>query len=685
MELPDSHKADSSDRFGQVAIVLLFACLALVGFDWLYSSKPFYPYPEGITLALSALAIATVACSRLVSGSRMWLIGVISCVEVALGASSHVFSLGLCFGIGAVGFMRALATKQGKAWLWLVMPFCACIFLYIRNGSFNPVSLIMPLAAVFVGLLLESKKWARQGMKIAAIAFFPFPYLFHLLNAQLPFWGDGLGTFTSHTGNPLAEVGKVFLIVLLSISALSAITLFQQRGICQSSEEDSSKPVLVAALYILVGITSYLKTAQPLAHVEYIMCPILLVSLLGQPALRLKGYRYVWFFRVATVSVILAMLIGFIAFQTNLQQADITVAKWIKARKPAPTGSVSIKDIPIDLIRTTVAMEDRGFYEHKGFEPSSIHRAIRVNLRAKQVKQGGSTITQQLAKNTFLSMGRTASRKFDEFFLTVALEQQLTKDEILEAYFNRIRYGLGTVGIQEASQKYFRKSAKNLRLYEAVILVSLVPSEPQTMEEVYEGLARRGTVINRIYTRYSDKYSWSVLEKVAVVPAGMAIYPDKTAWDRGATDSLPPVIQGVSLYSFTDKLNARPIYFLNPDLKKRLDEFCDDAHQEVDLVGLDYQSAFTEDSMHGGNADSSAHAYGQALDVSGFRFDDGSVVSVSELAAGKKDERVDWIIARLKKEFDVVIDWRNESGQHSDHIHVEVRATRTSIPREPVF
>ena len=137
---------------------------------------------------------------------------------------------------------------------------------------------------------------------------------------------------------------------------------------------------------------------------------------------------------------------------------------------------VSIKELPRYVPQAFIAIEDRRFYSHQGIDPIGISRAILRNVLRRGVTQGGSTITQQLAKNLFLTQERTLMRKLQEAVLALWLEHNFKKDQILELYLNRVYFGSGAYGIESASQRYFTKSAKQLSLPEAATLAGLVRS-----------------------------------------------------------------------------------------------------------------------------------------------------------------------------------------------------------------
>jgi penicillin-binding protein 1A len=139
--------------------------------------------------------------------------------------------------------------------------------------------------------------------------------------------------------------------------------------------------------------------------------------------------------------------------------------------------ALKLGDMPKYLPEAVIATEDRRFYHHFGIDPIGLVRALTVNMRAGRLVQGGSTITQQLAKNLFLTPERTWQRKLQEALLAIWLERKFTKDQLLEIYLNRIYLGAGTYGVDAAARRYFGKSAREVTLYEAAILAGL-PKAP---------------------------------------------------------------------------------------------------------------------------------------------------------------------------------------------------------------
>ena len=148
----------------------------------------------------------------------------------------------------------------------------------------------------------------------------------------------------------------------------------------------------------------------------------------------------------------------------------------LAVRGEMPGANVALKELPPYLPKAFIAIEDRRFYSHHGIDPIGIARAAVANILHRGVSQGGSTLTQQLAKNLFLTQERTFQRKLQEVELALWLERKHSKGEILELYLNRVYFGSGAYGVEAAAQRYFGKSARNVTLDEAAMLAGLVKS-----------------------------------------------------------------------------------------------------------------------------------------------------------------------------------------------------------------
>jgi penicillin-binding protein 1A len=205
--------------------------------------------------------------------------------------------------------------------------------------------------------------------------------------------------------------------------------------------------------------------------------------------LRVRGFARA-FLDLTSEAVTLGLGAAVVMLMLAIPAFQETSENWLKTQELAVTfldryghevgrrgirydDSYKLEDFPDTLLKAAMATEDRRFYEHWGIDPIGTFRALLVNARGGGVVQGGSTITQQLAKNLFLSNERSLERKIKEAFLALWLEFHLTKDEILKLYLDRAYMGGGTHGAVAAADYYFGKSARDLTLAESAMLAGL--------------------------------------------------------------------------------------------------------------------------------------------------------------------------------------------------------------------
>ena len=166
--------------------------------------------------------------------------------------------------------------------------------------------------------------------------------------------------------------------------------------------------------------------------------------------------------------------IGWVKYEAVTKELSIDEAiAQIKAKE----NYTNIDDISLTFINAMVAVEDRRFYMHNGVDVIGIARAFAKNIKDKNLTEGGSCITQQLAKNMYFINDNTFSRKIAEIFVSVELEKKLSKKEILELYFNVIYYGSGYYNVYDASMGYFNKTPAKISDYEATLLAG-IPNAP---------------------------------------------------------------------------------------------------------------------------------------------------------------------------------------------------------------
>ena len=207
--------------------------------------------------------------------------------------------------------------------------------------------------------------------------------------------------------------------------------------------------------------------------------------------------------------------------------------------------SLRLADLPAALPEAAVAIEDRRFWSHPGIDLLGMGRAFAVNLRAGQLRQGGSTITQQVAKNLFLTNARTIRRKVQELMLTLWLEQHFTKREILEIWLNRVYLGSGTWGVDAAARLYFGVSARKLNLWQCAVLAGLprAPSRINPRADPAAAAARGREVLAAMAMTgaITQSQAQAAAAQIAFPPAGGLAAPWFADWaSEQAQAVLPP-------------------------------------------------------------------------------------------------------------------------------------------------
>jgi penicillin-binding protein 1A len=244
-------------------------------------------------------------------------------------------------------------------------------------------------------------------------------------------------------------------------------------------------------------------------------------------------------------------------------------------------ANVALKDLPPYLPKAFIAIEDRRFYSHYGVDPLGIARAAVANLLHRGVSQGGSTLTQQLAKNIFLTQERTLLRKLQEAELAFWLERKYSKAEILELYLNRVYFGSGAYGVEAAAQRYFGKSARHVTLAEAAMLAGLVKS-PSSLapNRNPEGAEKRAQIVlaamaDAKFITEAQAQAASVHPAISVKPAGADTINYVADWIGEVLDDLigqveqsivvettiDPKLQSVAEAAVIDELAAKSVKF----------------------------------------------------------------------------------------------------------------------------
>lgn len=159
---------------------------------------------------------------------------------------------------------------------------------------------------------------------------------------------------------------------------------------------------------------------------------------------------------------------------------------------------VPLSQISPTLPRAVIAAEDDTFFEHEGYNWAAIVKAAKYDWNKKRLARGASTITQQLARNLYLSRSKNPFRKLKEFLITLKLERELTKDRILEIYLNVVEWGQGVYGAEAASQHYFKHPASKLSAPESAFLASILPNPKKLGKGGFRMTKRAGAILRRM-------------------------------------------------------------------------------------------------------------------------------------------------------------------------------------------
>ncbi|MEX0990329.1 MAG: PBP1A family penicillin-binding protein [Actinomycetota bacterium] len=194
---------------------------------------------------------------------------------------------------------------------------------------------------------------------------------------------------------------------------------------------------------------------------------------------------------------------------------------------------IAFRKMPRSLRQAVIATEDAEFYDHPGVDVSSTVRAALANIRSGELEQGGSTITQQLVKNLYTGADRTISRKVDEALIAIKLEQQLSKDEILQKYLNTVYFGQGAYGVQAAARTYFDRDAKQLTVQQSAALAGLLaaPTHWDPLEHPEQAAERRSFVLHRM----ADEGYLSPLRARSLARKDLQVVERQDSWTDGGS------------------------------------------------------------------------------------------------------------------------------------------------------
>lgn len=253
------------------------------------------------------------------------------------------------------------------------------------------------------------------------------------------------------------------------------------------------------------------------------ICLMLAFCALGVIAVKRVGMPVVTMYKEATKDVAKSSKDTFQAEQTSLVY-DVDGNEIKKLKQEKDVSYLDYEDIPDAAKLAIISIEDKNFTTHHGIDIEGIARAgVSLVLNRGNITMGGSTITQQLARNVFLGYEKTYSRKIKEMFIAVALEQKYTKQEILEFYLNNVYFANGYYGIESASEAYFNKEAKDLSISQIAFLCS-IPNSPNRYDPYKHKdstLKRRDRILKNMYEDgyiSQSQYEKSLDEKITIMP-----------------------------------------------------------------------------------------------------------------------------------------------------------------------
>jgi hypothetical protein len=517
--------------------------LELIVLDLFISTADPYPYAAWAGTS-AAVAFAVFAALRPAPVGRLvdWV--------------SAFFTTALL--VGASFYLRPL----GAAEVWA---YSAVIFA-IATGARKrtaPGATVAFIRKCLLALILGWTAFAGYG------ALFPAALAGGVSNKWL---GDGLGNYSlaqapQQSGAILNGWGFVTTIVLalliINALALAVSSLFEavdgKYRLCNVVIISVSAAVLCSLLFsaqqspvfLTIGtIPGTWLLALSLGGIGYAAAPPRLTQVRAKaPSRGSRRFEGGWVAGgVGALLIAAAVCHMLLAQRIRLYDGKLTPARY---REYA-----GLSMIPQTMQDATIAMEDHSFYHHHGFDFVAMHHAIRMDIRDGRIEEGGSTITQQLAKNLFLTKDRTIWRKIQEAAYTVELEHDLSKHRILELYLNTIDYGYGCRGVTAAARYYFHETPAQLTTAQSAILVGLVPDPPQADplyqsqgEPQYEDLSAlqqgQQTALGRMAFFYPRRYTQADINAASSIPLERLVYPYKDAWDRGATSKIPAVWHGV--------------------------------------------------------------------------------------------------------------------------------------------
>ncbi len=704
-----SHHDETRSRLHLAAGFRVVYVLWMFSFmkDWFTSQATHYPeriFAEQAGSILFVGAVLLWPASRILKLRLLWLLVVICAgctlspaLLVAAAAISTALAVGseLCRRVRIAALICATASigllatvsRTGLAAAGITVVFTSYCSAPELSRSLRR-DVLVPLG---IGLLAL----------FAAVTFMPGS------NSSVTMLGLGFGQSNSHRlGTLLLDEQGVFGLLstaaITYVALLSSLIALTDGGVSRERRTSAALACggFTGVMLLAHSSTPFLTTKTTggtLAFAVLAAAGVMVLDTKSSAELRHSLHRLQILVRNSAVGVVVvAALTGIWLANVSLQAYhQVLQLRGVGVPHNWPNQWVPLSAISQEMQDATISMEDGSFYHNCGIDFYAEHYALRVDLRAGHPVLGGSTITQQLARNLFLDRRKTLVRKLREAVYALVMGRMLTKQRVLELYLNIVNYGMSRRGIFAAARGYFHCLPAQLTIGQSAVLVGIVPQPPRLAayttsdgEPPYPPLELlnkgRLVALSRLRAVYPHRYSERAITRAEVLPITSLVYPWKDAVDRGAVDVIPPVWHGVSFYSFAAPSQPMGIDNVSPYLKEQLRKFVLFARKHLGITGIDNLGVYCDRAVRGHPTILSSHAYGDAIDISGFRFADNTQVKVAQHTNTVARKELLTVEQQLKRYFRPVVDWRTDPRWHNTHFHCEVKGPRTNAAQDGV-
>ncbi|MCW5935006.1 MAG: transglycosylase domain-containing protein [Fimbriimonadia bacterium] len=470
------------------------------------------------------------------------MIGVPLTIAIAWGQENR-FRKGFWLFLACLTIFALILTFTRTG--WIALSFGLLCFLFVRPAVESPLTHRLALGGLCLGLLLSAALvrtqgawvgnendrsfWGRPAIWITAVS----------IVKDSPLIGFGVGTYgdlqKAKAGpdllrfNPMNDEPKNLMIHVITELGIIGLGIFLgliwavvrviKRGLSHANLAYEHRLIFQGISFALLTLIIAGIADTPILHFARWESTLTTFALLGALVviqndskspnkldLNLVRIRERRFFLAALLALGIFLTASAIVVIPSLSKVNhLKVSNALRNDYLAQNKDYTrLNHIPPLLQEAMIASEDGNFFYHQGVDWNALHRSLRKNVRSMTLAQGGSTITMQSARYVWLGREKTVARKFAEILLALELEKRLTKQEILELYFNSARFGLGAYSIASASHLYFAKSPMELNEPEIMFLAGVLPEPPAHENEITPEFARHCQM--RAFTRWQAMY-----------------------------------------------------------------------------------------------------------------------------------------------------------------------------------